>query len=65
MTGAGTLTCPACASQDVAALDPADASDDPADELIVDVAPPQAEPPNMRCNACAHIWWSPNAAKAR
>jgi hypothetical protein len=65
MTGAGTLTCPACASADIAPLDPADPSEEAADELMVDAAPPRAEPPNMRCNVCGHLWWAPDASKAR
>ena len=63
MTNETVSNCPMCASADIVPMDPgaapADAGDD---DLSVDVTPPRAEPPNMRCNNCGHTWWVRPAA---
>jgi DNA-directed RNA polymerase subunit RPC12/RpoP len=54
--------CPRCSSDRIVPIDAA--RDDPgADELSADAPTPDADPPNMRCEACGHRWWrAPHAA---
>jgi DNA-directed RNA polymerase subunit RPC12/RpoP len=55
--------CPQCSSERVVPFGSA-RGDSSADELTADAAPPAADPPNMRCEACGHRWWqAPHAPK--
>ena len=54
--------CPRCSSEDIEQIR-ADVLDE-GDALTADVTPPVADPPNMRCNACGHTWWAPDASNA-
>ena len=51
-----SAVCPLCSSERVIAIASA-RGDSSADELTVDAAPPAADPPNMRCEACGQRWW--------
>jgi hypothetical protein len=48
--------CPRCSSSRLEPL-PARVRDSAADQFTADIAPPSADPPNMRCLDCGHTWW--------
>jgi len=58
MPATSEAKCPRCSSDDIEPIRVETV--DEGDALTADVAPPAADPPNMRCNACGHTWWAPD-----